>query len=107
MREAFGDIIDAIQGAALFDLVTTLTSYQNMACTSFSVPRDAQRGNALHFTMTFQVLRFVDTQTVAALPPRAKPAKHRGAKTGKQVDPKTEQEKQRSLLRSAVKALGG
>jgi hypothetical protein len=92
VRDVFGDIVDAIQGAALFSVTTTLKRYENLACTNFVPTRNADKGNALHFTIDFEEIRLVDTQVVAALPPRTQ-KQHRGAKTGKQLDPKTDAQK--------------
>jgi hypothetical protein len=83
VKEVLGDLGEAIQGAALFTIFTTLTSYDNMACVGFTVPRNATLGQVLRFTMDFQFVRTVDTQVVSALPPKTQP-KHRGAKGGKE-----------------------
>lgn len=102
VREVFGDLIDAIQGAALFNVVTTLTNYTNLACISFQVPRSVDKGNVLRFTMQLQALLFVDSQTVTALPPKVQKV-HRGAKPGKPLDPKKDAAKI-SVLDKAVNA---
>jgi hypothetical protein len=104
VREVYGDLISAIQGAALFNLTTTLAAYDSMACLNFAVPRNAQLGNALRFTMDFQRIIFVNTETVAALPSRS--TKHRGAKTGKEVKDPTTQAKARSTLKAIVSSFG-
>jgi hypothetical protein len=100
VRVVFGDLANAIQSAALFNLTTTLATYDSMACINISVPRNAQLGNVLRFSADFQMIRFVSTETVAALPGR--PKKHRGAKTGKEA---TDQQKDK-VKRSFFKAVG-
>lgn len=100
VKAVFGDIIDAIQGAATFDITTTLASYADMACVSFSVPRNANLGNVLRFTASFKHIRFVETQTVQALPAKVT-KQHRGAKTGKEAS-----DAQATKARSVLKNLG-
>lgn len=99
VKAVYGDLVDAIQQGALFNITTTLSTYDNMACVNFAVPRNAQLGNVLRFNMDFQRIIFATTQTVAALPART--TKHRGAKTGKEATPQ-----QAKKVRSTLKALG-
>lgn len=85
VRRAFGDLGDAIATGALFSITTTLAHYDNYACESFEATRNADKGNALHFTAGFKQIRFVNTVEVAALPGKAK---NRGAKIGRKLDEK-------------------
>lgn len=105
VREAYGDLGAAINGAAVFTVTTTLATYENMACTSFNATRNANNGNVLRFTAEFEAILFVQTQTVAALPGK-NTKKHRGSKNTKAADPTTEK-KARSALRALVKLFGG
>lgn len=92
VREVFGDLVDAVSAGSLFNVTTTLANYENMGVENFTVPRNAALGNALKFSLTFKQLRIVSTETVAALPARVQ-KKHRGAKTGKPLDPKKDEKK--------------
>jgi hypothetical protein len=99
VKVVYGDIINAMQSAAIFSVTTTLATYENLAAVNFNVPRNVRLGNVLRFTIDFQMIRFVTTQTVAALPGRTQ--KHRGARTGK---PATDQ--QAKKIRSTLKHVG-
>lgn len=104
VREVYGDLIDAIQGAALFTITTTLATYEDMAAVNFAVPRNVNMSDVLRFTMDFQKIRFVSTQTVAALPART--VKHRGAKTGKPPTEPKKEEKARSTIKAGTDFFG-
>lgn len=103
VREVFGDLVMAVQAVNLFSLVTTLASYEDLACVNFSVPRNQQSGNALRGTMDFSQIQFVETELADALPGKVT-QKHRGPKAPKEVPPG--EEKHKSFLRAGVQAGG-
>lgn len=104
-KAVFGDLADAIQAGNLFSVTTTLAHYDSLVCLKLSVPRNAALSGSLRLSMDFQQIRFVDTQTVAALPARKK---ERGNKTGKQVDETTAegQQQKQSLAHSMLNGTG-
>jgi len=106
VKAVFGDLANAIQSAGVFTVTTTLATYEDMACTSFVVPRNAQNGNVLRFTMDLQHINFVTTQTVAALPAKIAP-RHRGAKSGKEADAATTAKVRQTVAHAILKGLFG
>jgi hypothetical protein len=61
---AYGQIIQLQQNGQPFDVLTTLYRYPNMWIKSISVPRDAQNGNVLLFTVNLVQLLLVTPQSV-------------------------------------------
>jgi hypothetical protein len=85
VRDAYTDLVDAILAGALFQITTTLTNYDHMACINLSAPRNAESGNAIKFAIDFQEVRIVDTQDVKTPAAKHKP-KNRGRKPTKPKD---------------------
>ncbi len=110
VRDAYGELISAALGGALFEIMTTLATYENMAITNFDVPRSAGTGGALQFQIQFQEIRIVDTQEVTALPSKKQAPKHAGSKPTKEDSAKEKENTQTAAKRIAVSiagALGG
>lgn len=84
VRDIYGYLIEAAAAGAIFSVFTTLHSYEDMAITNFAVPRNAEGGNAIRFSLDMQQLRIVDTQDVAAPAAKHKP-KARGNKAPKEA----------------------
>lgn len=102
VRDVYGSLVDAALAGAVFSVVTTLANYENFAIVNFSAPRNAQSGNSIQFQIDLQEIRIVTTQTVAALPGKAK--KSRGAKPAKELD-ETKDAKHVSVIREGVKKI--
>lgn len=101
----FNALIDATKGAAIFQVITTIKTYENLVITDFDCPRNAQNSNAIMFTLQFGEAVVATTQTTNAVAPKKQP-QHRGSKPVKETPPPTKAEvkKQRlGLLRSLVK----
>lgn len=73
----------------LHTVVTKLNTYQNMALTYVSEPRDAQSGDALNFTLNFKEVTVVlnQTITVQTAAPQGQPKKAIGKKVAAPVSP--------------------
>jgi hypothetical protein len=102
------DTLDRILDARSAVTVTTeLKRYDNMVMTSLEMPRDAEIGEAIHFTATFEQIRFVQTQTVRLQPPKTgAPQKVTGHdKQGKKAAAKASDE-EASWAESGLEALG-
>lgn len=104
IRDVYGALVDAALAGAIFSVVTTLANYESFAIVNFSVPRNVGSGNAIQFSIEFQEIRIVTTQTVQALPSKVQ-KKSRGAKPPKQLD-ETKDAKKVSLIRAGAKSLG-
>lgn len=85
-KEVFQTLVSVCQAGGVFDIYTSLATYQNMVLTNMSAPRDAEHGNAIQFQLDFQEIRVVDSQEVSALPPKTKRVS-KGSKSAKEVDP--------------------
>lgn len=87
--QVYAVLLNAQQNGAIFTITTSLVDYQNMAMAGMSVPRSADLGNVLRFTMDFQEMRFVSSLIVPALdsslPPKASRPKNDGAKPPAEV----------------------
>jgi len=106
VRTVFGDLADALQTGALFAVTTTLKRYENLAARNLAVQRAVGSGNSLRITIDWQEVIIVETDAVAALPPKTQPKK-RGSQTGNQLDPnKKEDEKKISIIQKARSVLG-
>ncbi len=100
VKDANTALVDAVEAGALFVVTTTLATYQNMAAVNYAVQRNVDNGNTLRFTIDFQELRIVETQTVAALPSSQKP-KARGHQAPKPAE-KTEEERAKSTAAAVL-----
>lgn len=85
---AWGAFNTLKESGELVRIFTTLQIYENMMITDVSVPRNAQKGNSLEFTVTAKELRIVDSEefpapTIESAPAdQPKPAaKNLGVKT--------------------------
>lgn len=81
---ALTEFLRVIQAGQLFEIVTTLASYPDMAFESLRVGRDAQTGNVLAFSAAMRQVRTVTTETVEDPTPkvnRALPEKVKGKQT--------------------------
>ncbi len=101
VQDANTALVDAIEGGALWTITTTLKTYFKMAAVNYAVQRNVDLGNTLRFTIDFQELRIVETQTVAALP-SSKQEKKRGHQAPKPAD---EEQKKKSV--SVIQSLRG
>lgn len=94
--DVYGSLQDARSAGAVFSIVTSLgqqsrvSFYQSMAMTSLSVPRNAQSGNSIRFTMEFRELKYVQTSFVSA-PSKALGPKHDGQKPTTTATPQQEE----------------
>lgn len=61
---AYGQLLQLQAAAQPFDVLTSLYRYDNMWIKSISVPRDAQNGNVLLFTVSLVQLLIVTPQSV-------------------------------------------
>lgn len=61
---AYGQLLQLQASAQPFDVLTSLYRYENMWINSISVPRNAQDGNALMFTISLAQLLIVKPQSV-------------------------------------------
>ena len=79
-EEAYATLEGLAGSSTLFQVVTSLRVYDNMALKSLEVPRDATTGHALRFTATFKELIIVNNATVqiAVSQPSAVPTKNVG-----------------------------
>jgi hypothetical protein len=103
VRDVYGDLVEACLNGALFTIDTTLASYENFAITSFAVPRDAQSGSSIQFTIELMEVRIVESKETTALAPSKKQAKkQRGNKPTSEVDDK---DKKKSVLKSVVNSV--
>jgi hypothetical protein len=84
----------------LISVITTLANYDDMVITQLSVPRSADFGNAIQFTMELKQIIIVETLEVAPLAP--KQAVNRGHKATKKVDEKKEPEKKKTLAKATA-----
>lgn len=64
---AYGQLLLLQEGKKPFDVLTTLKRYSGMFIKSISVPRDANTGQTLMFTVMLTELRLVKPQTVNIL----------------------------------------
>lgn len=99
VRDVFGDFVNLVLAGTLFTVTTSLDTYEDMAISAFTVPVDAASGNALNFTMSFEQITIVSTETVDPLPSQKQKKKHRGAKPTKEPEP-TKKEQLRSTIQS-------
>lgn len=76
-QEAYAALRDARLSGRLVQVVTSLETYENMAITGISVPRDHATSQALEFTINFKEVRVVfnQTLTVQTAAPQHQPVK--------------------------------
>lgn len=86
-------------------VVTSLRQYENMVMTSLSVPRDAERGDSLHFTAAFKQIRTVASETVRVELPRAQKKLSGGKKTTTAASEATTKKVRESLLRRGTRGV--
>lgn len=67
VRDAYGKIINLMEEKTLISIVTGLRVYSDMFISNFTVPRTAQNGGALNFSMSLQHAVIVSSQ-VAQIP---------------------------------------
>lgn len=84
--ESFKTIQNYLDGKQLFDVVTGLKVYKNMAVRSFNVPRRAMFGRGLNFTMELNELQIVTGAVVASSLDGAGPDSQIGAAVPSVVD---------------------
>lgn len=75
---AYKGLLDIIAKRTPIKIVTTLRTYENMVLEGLEVPRDAKKGNIVHFTVSATQIRIVESQLVKAAPV---PAELRGNPT--------------------------
>ena len=101
---------NATLSGAIWSVYTSLVTYTNMALTNVSAPRDAESGNAILFSLDFQQIRIVDSQTVEALKGLVIPKQIQKVSKGKQSTREADQntaDKSRSMIQALRKANGG
>lgn len=104
-KEVFEALVSVCQAGGVFDIYTSLATYQNMVLTNLSAPRDAEHGNAIQFQLDFQEIRVVDSQEVTALPPKVS-RKSKGSKSAKEVDPNSKDGANRTAAFNIGHSLG-
>lgn len=61
--EAWDKLNALLESEQLLTIITTLKTYENMVLQSISAPRDAARGESLHFTAMLEQVQLVELQT--------------------------------------------
>lgn len=74
-QSSYDLLSEAALNGAVFQVFTTLASYDDMIAVNLSVPRNVDSGNSLQFTLDMQQLNFVEVLTGQALPPSIKQKK--------------------------------
>lgn len=108
--EAFEQFEKLVETRELVTLVTGLKTYTDMAIVNFTAPRDERTGKRLLFTVEFEHVRKVSTQTTtidrSKLRADSKDAGQSTAETGKQptrTPDETQRERGTSLLSEWLK----
>lgn len=104
---ALSEFLAVIQEGRLFEVVTTLATYPDMAFESLRIGRDVNTGNVLAFSAAMKQIRTVQTSTVEDPTPkvnRALPKKAKGKQASKDAD---ENESAAAQAQSALSALTG
>jgi hypothetical protein len=108
-ERAFGDILLLQAEGHLAYIFTRVREYENMALTSWELPRNAQMSNSLFPRISFQEVVTVESQLTEAPEPaveRAKPRKSGGKKAKK--DPSlTVADKSTSLIAQTLDWIAG
>ena len=95
----------AKDAGALIQAFTSLRSYKNMVIEGYSVERDAEKGNALHFKLDMKCVRFVDTQGIAVSTRQVEKVK-KAAKAPEVDSEKKVKEKSRSVGHALAHKVG-
>jgi hypothetical protein len=83
-EEAFAKLREFQERGELLTVVTSLHTYENMALTKLTVPRDRSTGDALRFTATLEEIRFAENKTTSIVTP-ADPRAASKVKLGRQA----------------------
>lgn len=87
VKAVYGDLVTACLNGYLFSVTTSLASYTNMAIVNLAVPRNADNGNILRFTIDMQEIRIVQTTTTLVATPATITPISKGKQTPKTLDP--------------------
>lgn len=98
---AYNEILRIKNAGELITLTTSLRTYEDMLITSVSVPRSAQVGNGLQFTVSLKELRIVNAQVERFIVAEDK-AKKKQSLNKKAVE---DQGQRQSKLRESFNAL--
>lgn len=88
-EEAFAKLRDIAERGELVTVVTSLTTYTDMAIVSLDVPRDRSTGDAIRFSCTLRQIVLVENKVTAVRPqtdPRANKKAKLGRRQKKQID---------------------
>lgn len=85
-ESAHEELSSYIMDAQTVTIITTLKTYDNMACKSLSVTRDAQKGNALYFTGIFHQITKVKYQQIQIVSAPTFATQKTGHKAAKKTD---------------------
>lgn len=100
VHEAYGQLVDAILGGSLFSISTSLGFYESMAASSMTVSETTNAAEALQFSIEFQEVRIVETQTVAV--PTRKAVVKTGPKAAKAATEAQKKKMSQSFLSADV-----
>jgi Dit-like tail protein len=104
VKKVYEALVAAQQGAYQIEVDTTLANYTSMIITNISAPRTNEMGSkAIKFTMDFQQIRTVESQTVALPAPAAQP-QHKGHKPTTQESDSSKATVLHNLVAAAAKA---
>lgn len=83
-KEAFDRLSDLAEKGVLCTIVTLYKTYSDMALTSFTAPRDAQTGDALRFSATFEKIVIVQNK-ITTIRPAKDPRAQGKVRSGRQA----------------------
>lgn len=86
---AYKQLMEIIDGGQLITVVTALNTYTNMAITSSSIPRNAQLGDVLQFSLALTQVRVVASKIVElkkTVTPRGQNKQHKGKQPTRTAD---------------------
>jgi len=91
-EKRYADLLDLVNNADSFELITGLRVYSNMVFTSFAVERDNTSGEVIRFKATMREIEFAQSETVEVAPSevdsgKVEPTTDRGTKPKKPAPP--------------------
>jgi hypothetical protein len=104
VSDVYEDLLDAQAAGVLIAVDTSLKHYVNFAISSVDVPRDAQSGSSMQFTIELQQIITATLTEVETAPTHQE--KNNGQKPTKEATAKEEAQVKESFGVSAAKALG-
>lgn len=88
-HEAHQDLLEALLGAKLITIKTSLMEYPDMVLEELQVTRDKDKGNALYLTATATMMRLVTLEETERARPVTKSTKNAGKKNTTETDATT------------------